>query len=79
MARVAAKSGGRTELVPLATFNHRITLEMHGGVRRISPDIVVDQRFEPTYYPLALVLNFNSTLVKTKHSGDLPTARCTLA
>jgi len=34
---------------PLATFNHRITLEMHGGVRRISSDIVVDQRSEPTY------------------------------
>ena len=71
------KAGGRT---PLATFNHRTTLEMHGGVRRISSDIVVDQRSEPTYYTytLALVMNFNSILVKTKLFRGLPTARSRL-
>lgn len=45
---------------------------MDGGVRRISSDIAVDQRAEQNYYALALVMNFNSILVKTIYSGDYP-------
>jgi hypothetical protein len=63
----AAKSVRRTSL---AAFHHRTTPEMDGGVRRISSGITVDQRAEQNYYALALVMNFNSILVKTIYSGD---------